>query len=118
MRANLTDPGAPTAEGIGVRRAPLPLRRLPAAPKPVVAEAAANQWNPRALPQNSAERVLPGGVPQAHLRLDRRAARGSRRVDQELQRKQTPSRPLVFGKTPMQTFLDATPLAKEKLIAA
>ena len=23
-----------------------------------------------------------------------------------------------FGKTPMQTFLDATPLAKEKLIAA
>src|SRR5205809_906559 len=34
----------------------------------------ANQWNRRALPQNSAERVLPGGVPQAHLRLDRRAA--------------------------------------------
>jgi hypothetical protein len=23
-----------------------------------------------------------------------------------------------FGKTPMQTFLDATPLAKEKMIAA
>jgi hypothetical protein len=24
----------------------------------------------------------------------------------------------AFGKTPMQTFLDATPLAKEKMIAA
>ena len=44
--------------------------------------------------------VLPGGVPQAHLRLDRRAARGSRRVDQELQRKQTPSGPLVFRQNP------------------
>jgi hypothetical protein len=26
--------------------------------------------------------------------------------------------PRPFGKTPMQTFLDATPLAKEKMIAA
>src|SRR5215204_6132759 len=60
----------------------------------------ANQWNRRALPQNSAERVLPGGVPQAHLRLDRRAARESRRVDQELQRKQTPSGPLVLRQNP------------------
>src|SRR5215203_7436007 len=60
----------------------------------------ANQWNRRALPQNSAERVLPGGVPQAHLRLDGRAARESRRVDQELQRKQTPSGPLVFRQNP------------------
>ena len=59
-----------------------------------------NQWNRRALPQNSAERVLPGGVPQAHLRLDRRAARGSRRMDQELQRKQTPSGPLVLRQNP------------------
>ena len=64
----------------------------------------ANQWNCRALPQNSAERVLPGGVPQAHLRLDRRAARGSQRVDQELQRKQTPSGPLVFRQPQMQFF--------------
>src|SRR5215207_5027332 len=59
----------------------------------------ANEWNRRALPQ-TVLRVLPSGVPQAHLRFDRRAAGGSRRVDQELQRKQTPSGPLVLRQNP------------------
>jgi hypothetical protein len=32
--------------------------------------------------------------------------------------KEKPQEGEVFDKTPMQTFLDATPLAKEKMIAA
>jgi hypothetical protein len=32
--------------------------------------------------------------------------------------KEKPQEGEVFGKTPMQTFPDATPLAKEKMIAA
>ena len=39
-----------------------------------------------ALPQDGAGRVLPGGLPQADLRLDRRAAGRSGCLDQELQR--------------------------------
>ena len=58
----------------------------------------------RALPQDGAERVLPGGVPQAHLRLDRRAAGRSRCVDQELQRGEAPSGPLVLWQNPDADF--------------
>src|SRR3954452_1765486 len=72
----------------------------------------ANQWNRRALPQNSAERVLPGGVPQAHLRL---IAELQEDLDEWI-RSYNENRPhqgrWCFGKTPIQTFLDATPLAR------
>ena len=89
-------------------------------PAPNQDQARRNQWNRRALPQNSAERVLPGGVPQAHLRLDRRAARDlSRPVDQGATTKTDPIRAAgVSAKPQCRPSLDATPLAKEKLIAA
>ena len=51
-------------------------------------------------------------------RLDRRAAGRSRRLDPNLQRGAPHQGRWCFGKTPMQTFLDAKPLAKEKMIAA
>jgi hypothetical protein len=52
------------------------------------------------------------------------AATVQRRVKASLCDRQSPPRHLVeletrrIGKTPLQTFLDAKPLAKEKLIAA
>ena len=78
----------------------------------------ANQWHRRAVPQDGPRRVLSRRVPQEDLWLDRRVAERSRSMDRRLQRGRLHQGRWCFGKTPMQTFLDAKPLAKEKLIAA
>src|SRR5215211_5940319 len=55
-----------------------------------------------ALPQDGAERVLPGGLPQADLLLARRAAGRPGHLDRELQRGAGASGPMVLRQ-------DATP---------
>ena len=72
----------------------------------------------RALPQDRAQRVLPCRLPQKDLRL---IAELQADLDVWVT-SYNEARPhqgrWCFGKTPMQTFLDAVPIAKEKMIAA
>ena len=72
----------------------------------------------RTLPQDRAERVLPYRVPQKGVSFNREL-----QVDLDLWvREYNEARPhqgrWCFGKTPTQTFLDAIPMTKEKMIAA
>jgi transposase InsO family protein len=72
----------------------------------------------RALPQDRAQRILPCRLPQE----------GDRSIDElqadldlwgrEYNEQRSHQGRWCFGKTPMQTFLDAMPMAKEKMIAA
>src|SRR5262249_46494795 len=50
--------------------------------------------------------------------FNRQTAAGSGRVDQRIQEARPHQGRWCFGKTPMQTFLDAMPMTKEKTIAA
>ena len=88
-------------------------------PHPDQGQEPADQRHLRALPPDDARRVLPRGVPQEDLPHHRRAAGRPRCLDGQQYNEERPHQGRwCFGKTPMQTFLDALPLAKEKLMAA
>ena len=87
-------------------------------PQPDQDQEPANEWDLRALPQDRAGRVLPRCLPQEALPDDRRAAGRPGRMAPRVQRGPTHQGRWCYGKTPMQTFLDALPMAKEKMIAA
>jgi hypothetical protein len=59
---------------------------------------------------------LPCRFPQEGVSFNRRAADRPGFLDQGIQRGAKGR--WCFGKTPMQTFLDAMPMTKEKMIAA
>jgi hypothetical protein len=56
--------------------------------------------------------------PPSRVEIERRAAGRSRCVVGEYNYHRPHQGRCCFGKTPIQTFLDALPLAKEKLMAA
>ena len=78
----------------------------------------ANQWHLRALPSHGPRRVLPHRLSQEDLSAidELQTDLDSWLVDYN-QRRPHQGR-WCFGKTPMQTLLDALPLAKEKITAA
>ena len=79
--------------------------------RPDQGHAPADQRHRRALPQCSTSSTA--SLPQEALRDDRGPPDRPRSLDARVQRGRAPSGKWCFGKTPLQTFLDALPLAKE-----
>ena len=104
---------SPTADRILRNPRPPRIRTLSGGrghrPHPNQGQEPADQRHRRALPQDHARRVLPHRLPQEDLRDDRRPAGRPRPLDAEFNEVRPHQGKWCFGKTPMQTFLDARP---------
>ena len=91
--------------------------RLPEQRLPGYGRFRAGEWNLRAIPQDRAQRILPCRIPQKGVPFNELQADLDVWVREYNEERPHQGR-WCFGKRPMQTFLDAMPMAKEKMIAA